>query len=408
MQGRKVALTGIGLITPFGTGNEIYWDGLMEGRSAVRPAEGFDIVDMPTTHMAQLPPVDYAAWLNPTKSALWGEVARVAVVASSLALQDAGLPELDERRTGVFLGTGYGGYYELESGYITWIKRGWRRLKPTTVPRSMPNAAASHVAIQHGLRGLNFTCSTACSSGAVATGMARDAIASGQLDAVVTGGVDVIANASIMASWCALRVLSRRNDPTASRPFSADRDGLVIGEGAAVYLLEELETARKRGAHIYAEVVGVGATNDATNIVGPDERGEIECIGMALDDAGIRPEDVDYISAHGTGTKVNDANETNVLKKVFGAHAAALPISSVKGHIGHTMGAAGAIEVATTALCIDRGRIPATLHFTPGDPVCDLDYVPEGVRAKDLRYALTNSFGFGGQNSAMILKHPDA
>jgi len=403
MAQRRVAITGMGLITPYGVGVDVFWDGLEAGRSAVRPAERFDRADMPVTHYAQLPALDFAPYLDPQRSALWSEASKVAVAGGILAAADAGCDAFPADRTGVILGTGYGCAYDYEEHYGIFFNRGWKRLKPAAVPKMMHNAPASHLAIQFGARGVNFTVSTACSSGAIATGLAAQQIRAGALDACFTGGVDHMITAAIAGIWNALRVLSRRGDPTASRPFSADRGGLVLGEGCAVFVLEEWEAARARGARIHAELVGVGATNDAQNIVGPDATGEIEAIRLALADAGLAPDDIDYVNAHGTGTTANDANESRVLKEVFGAHARKIPVSSIKGHIGHTMGAAGALDLAATALALQHQRVPPTLHFTAGDPDCDLDYVPEGARDVEMRHAMTNSFGFGGQNSVLVL-----
>jgi 3-oxoacyl-[acyl-carrier-protein] synthase II len=403
MARRRVAITGIGLITPFGVGTEVFWDGLMEGRSAVGPAEGFDLAGMPATHYAQLPAIDFDAYLDPQKSALWSGATKVTVTGGLLAARDADREAFEPDRTGVIVGTGYGCIHDFEEHYRVFFDRGWKRIKPVAVPKMMPNAPASHLAIHFAARGVNFTVSTACSSGAIAAGLAVQQIRAGALDACITGGVDYIVCGSVAAVWNALRVLSRRGDAAASRPFSADRAGLVLGEGCAMFVLEEWEAARARRARIHAEISGVGATNDAANIVGPDPTGEIEAIRMALDDAGLAPADIDYVSAHGTGTEANDANETRVLKQVFGARAHEIPVSSIKGHLGHTMGAAGAIEIAATALALEHQRVPPTLHFTPGDPDCDLDYVTEGPRAVALRHAMTNSFGFGGQNSVLVL-----
>ncbi|MGQ0613971.1 MAG: beta-ketoacyl-[acyl-carrier-protein] synthase family protein [Planctomycetaceae bacterium] len=403
MQRRRVVLTGIGLITPYGLGIEPFWEGLMGGRSAVRTIDAFDTAGCPTTVAGQLPSIDFDARLDPKQSALWSRASKVAVLGARLAAEDARVERFEPSRTGVLLGTGYGCTYEFEETLEMWRAEGWRRMKPVTVPRMMPNAPASHVAIFAGARGINGTLSTACSSGALAAGLAAEFIRSGRVDACLTGGIDAILNHSTLSAWCALRVLTRRNDPTACRPFSVDRDGLVLGEGCAVLVLEERESALRRGARIHAEILGVGATNDATNAVAPDFLGELECVRAALADAGVSPDEIDYVNAHGTGTQANDANETKVLKEILGARAPEVPVSSIKGHLGHTMGAAGAIEIAATALALSRGRIPPTLHYTPGDPECTLDYVPEGPRNADLRIALTNSFGFGGQNSATVL-----
>jgi len=403
MTRRRVALTGIGAVTPLGVGVDALWGGLREGRSGVRPARGVDLDGMPVTHYAQLPGIDWDAHLDPKASALWADVTKLTVVAGQLAVDDAGAPPPPER-TGTILGTGYAGTYEFEELYRTFFDGGWKRLKPVTVPKLMPNAAASHLAIRFGARGINFTVSTACSSGAIAAGLAVQQIRAGAIDACLTGGADAIFNASTVGAWNRLRVLSRENSPEASRPFSKGRQGLVFGEGAALFVLEEWERAVARGARVYAEIAGVGATNDAVNIVGPDATGEIEAVRAALADAGVAPEAVGYVNAHGTGTAANDANETAVLKEVFGTHARTLPVSSVKGHLGHTMGAAGAIELAVTALTLREQLIIPTRNFVPGDPACDLDYVPDGPRPADVEYALTNSFGFGGQNSALLLR----
>jgi len=403
MDRRDVAITGMGLLTPFGVGIEPFWEGLMDRRSAVRRAEGIELFDYPSNFVGQIPPVDFDRWLDPRDSALWSKVTKVAVTGALLAIEDAGLGGRVDAGAGVILGTGYGCYYDCEESYTVWLQRGWKRIKPVTVPKSMPNAPASQIAIALGARGINFTVSTACSSGAIAAGLAAERIRAGALDCCVAGGVDVLVNSSILGAWNSLRVLSKRNDPTASRPFAKDRDGLVMAEGCAIFVLEELARARARGARVRAILRGVGATNDATNIVAPDLEGEVACIRSALRDAGLAPEEVDHVNAHGTSTPLNDANESKVLKRVFGERARRIPVSAIKGHIGHAMGAAGAIEVAATALALETGRAPPTLHFVPGDPDCDLDYVADGPRDAPMRHAITNSFGFGGQNSTLVL-----
>jgi len=396
------------MITPLGIGVDALWNGLMERRSAVRPAEGFDVDDMPATRYAQLPAIDFDEYLDPRQSALWSDASKLGVTGAMLAVRDAGGATFDPGRTGVILGTGYGCVYEFEELYRVYLERGWKRVKPNTVPKLMPNAPASQIGIHLGARGINFTVSTACSSGAIAAGLAAQQIRTGLLDACVTGGLDRIVNRSIAACWNNLRVLSRRADETASRPFSKDRDGLVFGEGCAILVLEEFEAAKARGARIYAELAGVGASNDATNIVGPSLEGEVAAIREALCDAGIGPKEVDYVNAHGTSTQVNDANESRTLEAALGTRAKEIPVSSIKGAIGHTMGASGAIEVAATALAIHHQRVPPTLHLTPGDPDCDLDYVADGPRDQSIDWALTESFGFGGQNSALVLRRVES
>lgn len=403
MAKRRVAITGLGLVTPFGVGIEPLWEGLMEGRSAVARARGFDPSGLPADHVGELPELDLAARFTPKQTAYWSRATRVAAWAAAEAWEDAGLGAAEPFRGGVFLGTGFGCTYELEELYDSWRARGLRGIKPVTIPRGMANAPASQIAILLGLKGPCLTVTTACSSGALAVGLAADQIRYGGLSVCVTGGVEAALNASTFAAWCSLGVLSRRNDPTACRPFSADRDGLVLADGCAMLVLEEWEHAVARGARIWAEVRGVGATNDAHSIVEPDFEGEVEAMRAALADAGIAPGDVGYVNAHGTGTRANDANETRALKAVLGEAACRTPVSSVKGHLGHALGAAGAIEAAVTALALARKRLPPTLHYTPGDPDCDLDYVPGAPRDAAVAHALSNSFGFGGQNSALVI-----
>lgn len=403
MAKRRVAITGLGLVTAFGTGIEPLWQGLMAGRSAVARARGFDPSGLPSDHVAELPELDLAARFTPKQTAYWSRATKVTALAALEAWEDAGLTLTDPYRAGTFLGSGFGCTYELEELYDGWRARGMKGIKPITIPRGMANAPASQIAILLGLKGPCATVSTACSSGATALGLAVGQIRYGGLSVCVAGGVEAALNASTLAAWCSLGVLSRRNDPTACRPFSADRDGLVLADGCAVLVLEEWEHARARGARIWAEIRGVGATNDAHSIVEPHGEGEAAALRAALEDAGISPSDLGYVNAHGTGTRANDVTETRALKEVLGEAAFRVPVSSVKGHLGHALGAAGAIEAAITALALARQRLPPTLHHTPGDPDCDLDYVAGAPREAAVEHALTNSFGFGGQNSALVL-----
>jgi 3-oxoacyl-(acyl-carrier-protein) synthase len=393
----------LGLVTPFGAGIEPLWQGLMEGRSAVRRAAGFDVSGLPVDHVAEIPDLDFGARFTAKQIAHWSRATRVAAFAAGEAWEDAGLGTVEPFRSGVFVGSGFGCTWELEGVYRAWHERGPRGIKPITIPRGMANAPASHIAMLFGLRGPCFTLTTACSSGALAIGLAAGQIRQGGLAVCLAGGVEVALNASTLAAWCSLGVLSRRNDPTACRPFSVDRDGLVLADGCALLVLEEWEHALARGARIHAELRGVGATNDAHSIVEPDLAGEVEAMRMALDDAGAAPGEIGYVNAHGTGTRANDANESRALKAVLGEAARRTPVSSIKGHLGHALGAAGAIEVAVTSLALARRRLPPTLHFTAGDPDCDLDYVAGAPREAAATLALTNSFGFGGQNSALVL-----
>lgn len=400
---RRVAITGIGLLTAFGAGEEVLWRALLDGRSAVRPAEGFAADGLPVDHFAELPAIDYGCYFEPQRSALWSRCSKAAVAAARMAAEDAGPDGVTAGSGGVILGTGYGCTYEMEETLAAFQRGGWRKVKPLTVPRGMPNAPASLVAIELGLTGLNTTVSTACSSGATALAFAAMAVRSGLADVCIAGGADVYLNASTAASWCALRVLSSRNSPSACRPFSADRDGLVLGEGAALLVLEEWQRAERRGARIHAELRGVGLSEDATNVVAPDTAGEAAAIRAALRDAGATPADVGYVNAHGTGTTANDVSESRALATVLGDRARQVPVSSLKGHLGHAMGAAGAIEAAVTALALKRATLPPTLHLERPDPACDLDHVRGGPRRAEVDLALSNSFGFGGQNVVLAL-----
>lgn len=401
-QDRQVVVTGIGLVTPFGVGVEALWSGLVERRSAVRRIDAFDTIGLAVDHAGCLPRVPYEQHVDRRTAAWWGTCSRLAVFAAAEALRDAAAPQPDARRAGVVLGTGYGGMYEAQAVYAAWQQRGPRGIRPTTVPQMMANAPASHVAMHAGFRGVNLTLSNACASGALALVLAAREIRAGRLDLCLAGGADVLLNASLLAAWCALRVLSRRNDPSACRPFSVDRDGLVLAEGAAMLVLEELGQARARGAPIRAVLRGVAANNDAHDVVEPDARGAAEALSLALADAGVAAGAVDFVNAHGTGTRANDAAETRALKAVFGPPQACPPTFSVKGHLGHAMGAAGAIEAAVTVLALQRQILPPTLGFTPGDPECDLDYVSDGPRPARLVHGLSNSFGFGGQNAVLL------
>ncbi|HTQ78356.1 MAG TPA: beta-ketoacyl-[acyl-carrier-protein] synthase family protein [Thermoanaerobaculia bacterium] len=409
MERRRIAVTGLGLVTPFGLGAEPLWQGLLAGRSAVRPAAGFSAAGLPTDHVGEIPPFDASPFLSRKQLATWSRASQVATVAARLAWEDAGLGRLDTgadevepRRVGVALGTGFGCTLELEEVYAGWQSAGARAIKPITIPRGMPNAPASHIAIALRAEGPVQTVSTACSSGAVALALALDQLRAGRLDVALAGGVEVALNASTFAGWCALGIVARRNAPSACRPFSVDRDGLVLADGAALLVLEDEARARRRGARIYARLAGAGLANDAHGIVEPEAAGEAAAIRGALEDAGLTPGDIGYVNAHGTGTRANDSTETRALKEALGERAAAIPVSSLKGHLGHTLGAAGAIEAAVTALALTHQILPPTLNFTPGDPACDLDYVPT-PRPWSFAHALSNSFGFGGQNAVLAL-----
>jgi 3-oxoacyl-[acyl-carrier-protein] synthase II len=329
-----------------------------------------------------------------------------------MATREAGLTngQLDSYDTGVYLGTGFGGQGSIEEFCGAFFSNGKGRRSAIAIPKSMYNASSSNIAIRFKTRGPNITVTTACSSGANAIGQAFHLIRYGHADRMIAGGVDAPITPVVMEAWKEMRVLSTKNEPPerACKPFSANRDGFVLAEGAGIVMLEDLETARARGAHVYAEVIGYGSTADASHITFPDPDGEAHAITRALKDAGVDPKEIDYINAHGTATKLNDASETEAIKRVFGSRAYEIPVNSIKSMLGHSMGAAGAIEFIATVLAIENQTIPPTINYEEQDPQCDLDYVTEGARqvgrSTPLRTAISNSFGFGGNNAVLVVR----
>jgi 3-oxoacyl-[acyl-carrier-protein] synthase II len=335
---------------------------------------------------------------------------QLAVVSAVRALEDAGWAQasVDPERAAVIVGVGMGGIATLEEGVRDFYQGGIKKLGPFFIPRLIANMAPAHIAMHCGLKGENFAVVSACASGGHAIGEALRRIRSGEQDAAVAGGVEAPITPIGVAGFAVMRALSTRNEEPqrASRPFDAERDGFVIAEGSGMLVLETLETARQRGAHIYAEVVGYGANADAYHITMPAPEGEgaRKCMERALRDAGVEPSEVHYINAHGTSTPLNDAAETQAIKKLFGEHAFRLAVSSTKSMTGHTLGAAGAIEAAYTALALDRQIAPPTINYEKPDPECDLDYVPNRARPMEIEVAMSNAFGFGGTNSTLVLR----
>jgi 3-oxoacyl-[acyl-carrier-protein] synthase II len=406
--GTRVVVTGMGTINPLGTKVEEYWDGLIEGRSGAAPIEGFDSSRLTTKFACQIhgfDPVDYMDRKLAQRSARFTQL---AVAASRQAVADAQLrlEEEDAFRVGVELGTGIGGFEVITRDSHAFLDGG--RLHPLFATMVIPNIAAAQVAMDHGARGPNSTVVTACAASTHALGNAYRIIQRGDADVMLAGGTEASLCEVGIASFNAIKALSTRNDQPerASRPFDAGRDGFVPGEGAATLVLESLEHAMARGARIRGEVIGFGVTDDAIHAVAPDESGQApaRCMANALADAGIVPEQVDYVNAHGTSTPLNDAAETRALKLALGDHAYRVPISSTKSMIGHLLGGAGAVEAVATLLTIDRGMIHPTINYETPDPSCDLDYVPNQARRADVRIAISNGFGFGGQNCTIVLK----
>jgi 3-oxoacyl-[acyl-carrier-protein] synthase II len=408
---RRVAITGIGVISPVGNDTTAFFDNLAAGKSGITPVS-WELNDKTYRYPGGRADFDAAEQLPGYKRhtlASLDRVTQMALAAGAQALTDSKLDcaAEDGERIGVYLGTGMGGATSLEDSYVQLLTRDPERLKPLTVPMVMNNAAAGNLASTHGLRGPNVTVSCACASSAVAIGEAYRQIRFGYADVMLSGGTEALLTFGLFQAWSALRTLAALDpdDPGAScKPFSADRTGLVLAEGAAVLVLEELERAQARGAPIYGEVAGYGCTNDASHITRPSADGQARAIRLALQEAGIEPGAVDYINAHGTSTRANDATETQAIKQVFG-DATRVPISSTKSMHGHLLGGAGALEFAAALLAMQHGVIPPTAHLRNPDPECDLDYVPnEARRGVTLRTVMSNAFAFGGTNAVLVAR----
>ncbi len=410
MTRRRVVITGLGVVTALGKNIKDFWQNICNGKSGVKSIERFDASKYPSRIGGEITDFDPGTFLPVRESRRIDRFALFALSAAIEAVNNSGLDfqQLDRGRCGAIVGTGIGGLEELEKEHVKLINRGPDRVSPFCVPKLMVNAASANIAIYYNLCGINTSVVTACASGSHAIGDAFHAIRNNHADIIIAGGCEAALTRLGLASFCALKALSRRNDDpqAASRPFDRDRDGFVLSEGAGIVVLEEYESARKRGAPIFAELAGCGMTCDGSHITQPDPEGVGACRAMelALEDAGISPEAVDYINAHGTSTKLNDISETNAIKKVFGAQANKVAISSTKSNLGHSLGASGGIELVAASLAVKNGIIPPTINLDNPDPQCDLDYVPWQARQHNINYAISNSFGFGGHNACLVLK----
>ncbi len=411
---RRVVITGMGFICGSGNTKEEVWSNLLAGRSGVGPITRFDISAFPVRIASEVKNFDPLKFIEKKEVKKMDPFIHYAVAASQEAMDDSGLRvngDDEATRVGVFIGSGIGGFGVIEREHEKFLKGGPGKISPFFIPAAIVNLAAGQVSIRFGLKGPNSATCTACSTGAHAVGDSFKIIQRGDADAMLCGGAEAAITPMGVGGFAAMRALSTRNeDPEhASRPFDADRDGFVIGEGAGVLLLEELERARGRGAKIYAELVGYGMSSDAFHITQPSENGDgaVRVMANAIKDAGIQPQDVHYINAHGTSTHYNDKLETMAIKKVFGDSAYAIPVSSTKSMMGHLLGAAGGVEAGIIALALHDQIVPPTANYEKPDPDCDLDYVPEGARRRPMRYALSNSFGFGGTNAALLMKRYD-
>ena len=405
MADRRVVVTGVGMLSAVGAGREATWQALLAGTNGIRPITRVETADLPTRVAGEVPEFDLSTYLDRKEAKRMDRFTHLAVMASGEALEHSGLDvAADADEIGCMIGSGIGGMETLEQEFKVFFDRP-TRVSPFLVPMFIPDMAAGQTSIRFGLRGPNFNTVSACASGADAIGTSFETIRRGDAVAMVTGGAEASVTRMTIAAFAASRALSRNNDPeTASRPFDLDRDGFVLGEGAGILVIEDREHAEARGAAILAEVTSYAQSADAFHVTQPSEGGEgaARAMRLALKKAGLSPAEIDYINAHGTSTPLNDKFETMSLKAVFGESAPDIPISSSKSMFGHTLGAAGGLEAAVAVLSIRDQKIHQTLHLLTPDPDCDLDYVPGAPRDLSLKYAMSNSLGFGGHNSCLI------
>jgi 3-oxoacyl-[acyl-carrier-protein] synthase II len=407
---RRVVITGLGAVTPVGLGIESMWKQLKEGKSGVSYITRFDTTDFPSKIGAEIKNFNAEDYIDKKEARRMDRFVQYAIAATKMAIEDSSLntEELDNSRFGVILGCGIGGMETMEEQFDTLFSKGPKRISPFFIPMMIGNMAAGQISMKYNARGVNETITTACASGTNAVGDALKVIQRGDADVIVTGGTEAAITPISVAGFCSMKALSTRNDEPekASRPFEKDRDGFVIGEGSGILILEEYEHARKRGARIYAEVAGYGASADAYHITAPAPGGAGAALAMtrAIEDAGITPDRIDYINAHGTSTGYNDKFETEAIKSVFKDRAGKVAVSSTKSMTGHLLGAAGGVEGVILALAIKNGYIPPTINYDTADPECDLDYVPNKGREAIIEYGMSNSFGFGGNNAVVVFR----
>lgn len=411
----RIVITGMGAITPLGLNVEDTWQGMSAGRSGVDYITQFDASNFPTSFAAEVKNFDPMEYLPRKEARRMARATQFSLAASMQAMADAGLERFAElaaenglaQRSGVLFGTSYGGFSAAEQAIRDYHDRGLSRVNPFALAASLPNMVTSHVCLHYNIQGYTSTICTACASGAQAIGEAAEVIRRGKTDIMLAGGVEGMITEVVLAGFTAMRAISTRNDDPASacRPFDAERDGFVLGEGCAIFVLERLPRALERSARIYAEVLGYASSADTYHVAQPDPQGTYAQLAMrwALEDAGVTLDEVDYINAHAPGTPLGDAAETVAIKGLFGERAYDIPISSTKSMIGHALGGAGAIEALACIQTIRTGIIHPTINYHTPDPVCDLDYVPNVARQSDVRVALSNSFGLGGQNACLVV-----
>jgi len=407
---RRVVVTGIGMVSPLGVGTEANWSALLAGRSGVGPITRFDAARYPSRIAGEVKDFHPEDFIPKKDVKKMDRFIHFALAASALAVEDSGLvvSAANAERVGVYIGSGIGGLPSIERQHASLLETGPDRISPFFIVGLIVNLAAGQVSIRFGAKGPNLAASTACATGSHSIGDSFEIIKRGDADAMICGGTEAVITPLAVGGFCAMRALSTRNDAPdkASRPFDAERDGFVMGEGSGIVILEELSSAVGRGARMYAEVVGYGLTGDAFHVSAPsaDGDGPVRVMKAALLDAGVGPDAVDYINAHGTSTPAGDKVETLAIHRVFGNRAKKIAVSSTKSMTGHLLGAAGGFETAVTALAVARDAVPPTINYEVPDPDCDLDYVPNRFQNLPVRYALNNSFGFGGTNASLLLK----
>ena len=412
---KRVVVTGLGMVTPLGTGTEKSWNALLEGRSGIRKITQFDASDFASRIAGEVPDFEIDRFIEIKEQKKMDRFIHLGLAASVFAMEDSGLKVTKDNagRVGVLIGSGIGGLTTIQKYHKILLEKGPRRITPFFIPMLIINLIAGQVSIRFGAKGPNSSVATACASGSHSIGDAFRIIQRGEADAMIAGGAEAVINALAIGGFTAMRALSTRNDEPekASRPFDKDRDGFVMGEGSGILILEEMEFALKRGAKIYAEMIGYGMTGDAYHITtpSPDGDGAARCMKAAINDSRISPDELSYINAHGTSTKYNDELETGAIKRVFGEHAYKLAVSSTKSMTGHLLGASGGVEAVISVLSIFNNIVPPTINLTNPDPECDLDYVPHKARKMEVNAAMSNSFGFGGTNACIIFrKYPAA
>src|SRR5262245_1633860 len=407
---RRVAITGVGLVTPLGTGVDKNWQALLEGRSGTGLITRFDVSDFPTRIAGEVKDFHPEEFIEKKEIKKMDLFIQYAVAAAKMAMDEARLPITadNEDLVGVIVGVGIAGLSSIEEYHKLFLDTRLKKVSPFFIPKLIANLAPGQISIRYGAKGISYTPTSACSSGAHAIGEAFRLIRLGEQDAVIAGGAESALTPLGLGGFIALKAVSSRNDEPekASRPFERHRDGFVMSDGAGILVLEEMEQAKRRGTKIYAEMIGYGANADAYHMTAPSPEGEgaVRCMRMALRSAGISPLEVDYINAHGTSTPYNDATETIAIKRVFGEHAARLAVSSTKSMTGHLLGAAGGVEGVYSVLALEHGILPPTINYEEPDPECDLDYVPNVARQAPIRVAMSNSFGFGGTNACLIFR----